>query len=154
MQCPQCSNPDSRVIDSRPAESGAAIRRRRVCEACSYRFSTYERAIAKLMVLKRDGRTEPFDAEKLRRGIESALADRPVEEGAVDTLVEQIEAGVRAGGGPTPTDVLGRLVLDRLRGLDEVASLRFASVYKDFRDVEDFERELAELEASMHSPDV
>lgn len=153
MQCPQCSHPDSRVIDSRPAENGASIRRRRVCEACAYRFSTYERPVTALMVLKRSGRTEPFDPDKLRRGISSALADRPVPVGAVDDLVDSVEAVVRARGGPTPTEMLGTLVLERLRGLDEIASLRFASVYKDFRDVEDFERELAELEASMNTPE-
>lgn len=153
MQCPQCAHPDSRVIDSRPAESGTSIRRRRVCESCAYRFSTYERAVATLMVLKRSGRTEPFDSDKLRRGIESALADRPVPEGAVDALLEQIEMAVRSASGPTAAEVLGRMVLERLRSLDEIASLRFASVYKDFRDVEDFERELAELEASLHTPE-
>ncbi len=105
------------------------------------------------MVLKRSGRTEPFDPDKLRRGIESALADRPVPEGAVETLLEQIENAVRTAPGPTATDVLGRMVLERLRSLDEIASLRFASVYKDFRDVEDFSRELAELEASLHTPE-
>ncbi|MGF1665450.1 MAG: transcriptional regulator NrdR [Acidimicrobiia bacterium] len=153
MQCPQCAHPDSRVIDSRPAESGTSIRRRRVCESCAYRFSTYERAVPTLTVLKRSGRTEPFDPDKLRRGIESALADRPVPEGAVHALLVQIEVAVRSAAVPTPTEVLGRMVLERLRSLDEIASLRFASVYKDFRDVEDFERELAELEASLHTPE-
>lgn len=153
MQCPQCAHPDSRVIDSRPAENGASVRRRRVCEACAYRFSTYERPVAALMVLKRSGRTEPFDPDKLRRGISSALADRPVPVGAVDELVDSVEAVVRARSGPTSTEMLGTLVLERLRSLDEIASLRFASVYKDFRDVEDFERELAELEASLNTPE-
>lgn len=153
MQCPQCAHPDSRVIDSRPAENGASIRRRRVCEACAYRFSTYERPVAALIVLKRSGRTEPFDPDKLRRGISSALADRPVPVGAVDELVDSVEAVVRSRSGPTSTEMLGTLVLERLRSLDEIASLRFASVYKDFRDVEDFERELAELEASMNTPE-
>jgi transcriptional repressor NrdR len=153
MQCPQCAHLASRVIDSRPAENSTAIRRRRVCESCSYRFSTYERVVPTLMVAKRSGRVEPFDAEKLRRGIDSALADRPVAEGAVDKTVDEIEAAVRSHGGPMSTEVLGTMVLARLRNLDEIASLRFASVYKDFRDVEDFERELAELGASLQPPE-
>lgn len=153
MQCPQCAHPASRVIDSRPAENGMAIRRRRVCEDCSHRFSTYERVVPALKVLKRSGRIEAFDPEKLRRGIESALADRPVSAGAVDRALDEIEAAVKAHPTPIPTEVLGTMVLERLRGLDEIASLRFASVYKDFRDVEDFERELAELEATLHGPE-
>lgn len=118
-----------------------------------HRFSTYERFVATLMVLKRSGRTETFDADKLTRGIEAALADRPVAVGVIDRVVDEIEAAARRHAGPVPTDLLGRLVLERLRGIDEIASLRFASVYKDFREVEEFERELAELEASLHSPD-
>jgi transcriptional repressor NrdR len=141
------------VIDSRPAESGTAIRRRRVCESCEYRFSTYERVATSLMVAKRSGDIEPFDPSKLRRGVESALADRPVPEGSVEALIDDIEAAVRHRSTPVASDELGKMVLLELRALDEIASLRFASVYKDFRDVGDFERELAELEASLQQPD-
>ena len=153
MLCPACAHPASRVIDSRPAENGTAIRRRRVCESCEHRFSTYERVVVSTVVRKRDGSTQPFDSVKLRRGVESALADRPVAPGAVDAMLEEIEAWARAQPGPVATEALGTHVLERLRSLDEIASLRFASVYKDFRDVGDFERELAELEASMQTPE-
>ena len=153
MQCPSCRHDSSRVIDSRPAESGTAIRRRRVCEACEYRFSTYERIAVSLMVCKRSGGLEPFDPSKLRRGVESALADRPVPEGSVEALIDDIESAVRNRSAPIASDELGKMVLLELRALDEIASLRFASVYKDFRDVGDFERELAELEASLQPPE-
>lgn len=105
------------------------------------------------MVAKRSGDVEPFDASKLRRGVESALADRPVPIGAVGSLVDDIETAVRARPGPVSSDDLGKMVLLQLRVLDEIASLRFASVYKDFNDVGDFERELAELEASLQPPE-
>lgn len=153
MQCPSCAHSSSRVIDSRPAEQGTAIRRRRVCELCEHRFSTYERVVAALMVAKRTGRNEPFDPLKLRKGVEAALADRPVPARSVDALIDEIETEIRSQSGPVPSERLGIMVLERLRNLDEIASLRFASVYKDFRDVGDFERELAELEASLQPPD-
>lgn len=105
------------------------------------------------MVAKRSGEVEPFDPSKLRRGVESALADRPVPAGSVEALIDDIEAAVRSRPGPIPSDDLGKMVLLELRAIDEIASLRFASVYKDFRDVGDFERELAELEASLQRPD-
>jgi transcriptional repressor NrdR len=152
MQCPHCHHEGTRVIDSRPADANTAIRRRRVCDSCEHRFTTYERFAPTLVVIKRDGATEPFVGAKLRRGIESALADRPVASGAVDRLVERVEATVRGYGGPIPTEEIGEVVLGGLRALDEVASLRFASVYKDFKDAGDFGRELAELEASVRFP--
>ena len=105
------------------------------------------------MVSKRSGRLEPFDPSKLRRGVESALADRPVPPGSVDSLIDEIETAVRSRPGAVSSDDLGKMVLLELRALDEIASLRFASVYKDFREVGDFERELAELEASFRQSD-
>ncbi len=145
MQCPFCGSIDTRVVDSRPAEHGRSIRRRRECEACGDRFTTYERTESLLMVRKRSGRTEPFRTDKLRRGLENALADRPVGEGALDDLVDGIEADLRAIGTVVTSDEIGREVLSRLRALDEVAYLRFASVYKEFEGARDFEREMAAL---------
>jgi transcriptional repressor NrdR len=146
MQCPFCGSSATRVVDSRPAEHGRAIRRRRECEDCSDRFTTYERVEALLMVKKRSGRTEPFRTDKLHRGLASALADRPVRRGTLDDLVDEIEAELRGRGVVVSSDEIGRLVLDRLRALDEVAYLRFASVYKEFQGAEDFEREMAALD--------
>lgn len=146
MRCPECEAADTRVIDSRPADGGHAIRRRRVCEGCDARFTTYERMVAARMVRKRSGRVEPFDAAKLRRGVESALADRPVSASAVEELVGAIEARVSDATAPVDSEEIGRMVLDGLRALDEVAYLRFASVYQDFQGVRDFEQALADLE--------
>lgn len=152
MQCPHCHHPDTRVIDSRPADANSAIRRRRSCDSCQHRFTTYERFAPSLLVIKRDGEAQPFLGDKLRKGIEAAVADRPVPAVEVDRLVDRVEAAARAYGGPVPTDELGKMVLSGLRALDEVAALRFASVYKDFKDAEDFERELAEMEATFRTP--
>lgn len=146
MQCPFCGSAETRVVDSRPAEQGRAIRRRRECEDCSDRFTTYERVESLLMVRKRTGRTEPFRTDKLRRGMERALADRPVGSGTLDDVVDAIEAELRAGGTVVSSDEIGKQVLERLRQLDQVAYLRFASVYKEFEGAEDFEREMASLD--------
>jgi transcriptional repressor NrdR len=135
------------VVDSRPAEGGTAIRRRRECLACGHRFTTYEQAVVTVTVQKRSGVVEPFDARKLRRGLESALADRPVPSDTVETMVRDIETEGKASGQQLTTDDIGRLVLQHLRQVDEVAYLRFASVYKEFQGAQDFEREMAALEA-------
>ncbi len=145
MRCPVCGADETRVIDSRPAEAGASIRRRRVCASCGNRFTTYERGTPLLMVRKRNGRLEPFSSEKLNAGVMAALADRPVPKEAVADLVEEVELSAAAGGGPVASEEIGRLVLEALRQLDSVAYLRFASVYKDFQDAEDFGREMAAL---------
>jgi transcriptional repressor NrdR len=145
MRCPYCQADDTRVIDSRPAEHGTIIRRRRRCSSCENRFTTYERAEAPMSVRKRDGHLEPFDAAKIRHGLERALADRPVAPATLDRIVARIEAQLTEVGPQLDTDMIGRVVLDHLRDLDEPAYLRFASVYKDFEDAEDFEREMAEL---------
>lgn len=146
MRCPLCATEDTRVIDSRPAEDGRAIRRRRECLACGERFTTFERSIVGATVVKRSGLRESFDREKVRRGLESALADRPVPAGAIDDIVRRIETSARGGSGVVTSDELGRAVLAELRDLDEVAYLRFASVYKEFQGAQDFEREVAALE--------
>jgi transcriptional repressor NrdR len=146
MRCPHCNAEDTRVIDSRPAEAGTAIRRRRACEACGERFTTYERREASVIVRKRDGSHEPFSAEKIRAGVSNAIADREVAEGSLDALVAGVEERARAIGSAVPTEDIGRWVLEALRPLDEVAYLRFASVYKEFEGASDFEREMAALD--------
>lgn len=147
MHCPVCNSGDTRVIDSRPAEAGAAVRRRRRCEACEHRFTTYERAVPAARVVKRNGTLQPFAPEKVRAGLESALADRPVPPDTVERLVARTEALFETMASVS-TEEIGRVVLDGLREVDEVAYLRFASVYKDFQGASDFEREMAALEDS------
>lgn len=146
MRCPLCATEDTRVIDSRPAEDGGAIRRRRECLVCGERFTTFERPVIVATVVKRSGRSEAFDREKIRRGLEFALADRPVPEGTVDDIVARIEASARAGSALVTSEELGKAVLAELRDVDEVAYLRFASVYKEFQGAGDFEREAAALD--------
>ena len=136
------------MIDSRPAEDGGAIRRRRACEECGTRFTTYERHERTLIVRKRSGALEPFDAAKLSAGIGAALADRPASAAQVSALVAGVEVAARAEGGIVDSEQIGLAVLERLRHLDEVAYLRFASVYKEFQGAEDFEREMAALESA------
>jgi transcriptional repressor NrdR len=144
-----CRHDDTKVIDSRPADEGAAIRRRRSCPECSYRFTTYERLEgAPLMVLKRSGDRQPFDRAKVAEGIRSACKGRPVSEAQVDEIAEQVEDAVRleaAAGKDITSSLVGHCVLEQLRGIDEVAYMRFASVYKNFDDAADFRRELALL---------
>ncbi len=147
MHCPTCHGEDTRVIDSRPAEGGTAVRRRRRCETCEHRFTTYERAVPAAQVRKRSGVMQPFDPEKVRAGLESALADRPVPPDTVERLVARTEALFESMSTVTTQDV-GRVVLEGLREVDEVAYLRFASVYKEFQGASDFEREMAALEES------
>jgi transcriptional repressor NrdR len=148
MLCPVCGAPSTRVIDSRPAEGGLSIRRRRECEGCGQRFTTYERLEPQLMVRKRNGRLEPFSAAKLAAGIAAALADRPVSGSSIDRLVEEVEASCHGAGSQVSSEEIGRKVLERLRALDEVGYLRFASVYKDFQGAADFEKEVAALESA------
>ena len=146
VRCPICGADETRVIDSRPAEQGLSIRRRRSCGSCDHRFTTYERNAPVLLVKKQSGRLEPFAPEKLQRGVEAALADRPVPASALTELLEDLEAVAANHVGPITSEQIGRLVLERLRILDEVAYLRFASVYKAFQDAEDFGREVAAME--------
>lgn len=152
MRCPVCEADDTKVIDSRPAEGGSAIRRRRSCSECGSRFTTYERGSALLLVRKRNGQLQTFSPEKLSAGVMAAVADRPVSVQAVADLVEGIEAAVSSQPGPVPSEEIGRRVLAGLRDLDEVAYLRFASVYKDFQHAKDFEREMATLGESAAAP--
>ncbi|MPZ51592.1 MAG: transcriptional repressor NrdR [Acidimicrobiia bacterium] len=149
MRCPNCGQSDTRVIDSRPADGGGSVRRRRVCATCEARFTTYERVEASLLVAKRGGATEPFDVSKVARGVGAALADRPVPARGVSSLIAEIEEKARDHDGPVPTEKIGHWVLEALRTIDEVAYLRFASVYKEFQGAADFEREMAALESSI-----
>jgi transcriptional repressor NrdR len=147
VRCPYCQTPDDKVVDSRPADDGAAIRRRRECLACGRRFTTYERLEElPLMVVKRSGATEPFERTKLEAGIERAVTGRPIAEGAVAALATEIEEEIGAEGAEVTSERIGRAVLERLQALDPVSYLRFASVYKGFEDVTDFEREVAVLQ--------
>jgi transcriptional repressor NrdR len=143
MRCPWCSADEDRVVDSRPADSGAAIRRRRECLRCGRRFTTYERAEeAGLLVRKRDGSRVPFERDKLASGLYKALTNRPVGPGAVESMVDRIEGRLRRKGPEIRSQQIGVEVLAALRRSDEIAYLRFASVYKDFQEVTDFSKEM------------
>jgi transcriptional repressor NrdR len=147
MRCPWCGQDDDRVVDSRPAEDAASVRRRRECGACGRRFTTFERAEdVRLLVLKRDGATEPFSRDKLGSGIRKAVAGRPVSSYDVEQMLDRIHARLRKRGPQVTTQMIGAEVLTALRKTDEVAYMRFASVHKDFQGVTDFERELGDLQ--------
>ncbi len=144
MHCPFCRHPDSRVVDSRETDEGQAIRRRRSCPECGRRFTTVETAI--LAVVKRSGVTEPFSREKVMRGVKRACQGRQVDEDALNLLAQQVEDTIRAAGSAeVPSNEVGLAILGPLRELDEVAYLRFASVYRSFSSAEDFEREISAL---------
>ncbi len=143
MRCSGCGFEDTRVVDSRAAEEGSAIRRRRSCSQCGHRFTTFERIEeATLVVQKRSGARGPFDRTNIVRGLSLAAKGRPLEPAVFEAIADEIEEQVRAVGSCVSTEWIGIAVLERLRAIDEVAALRFASVYKGFNDVADFEREL------------
>jgi transcriptional repressor NrdR len=147
MYCPYCRHLDTRVIDSRTADDGAAIRRRRACPACGRRFTTQETVI--LTVAKRSGVTEPFNRDKIVRGVRRACQGRPVTEDQLALLAQQVEDVIRGrGSGEIPSQEIGLAILGPLRDLDEVAYLRFASVYRGFESLTDFEQEIASLRAA------
>jgi transcriptional repressor NrdR len=146
MHCPFCRHPDSRVVDSREADDGAAIRRRRSCPECGRRFTTVETAA--LAVLKRSGATEPFSRAKVIAGVRKACSGRPVDEDALALLAQQVEEEVRStGAAEVPAHDVGLAILGPLRDLDEVAYMRFASVYRGFESLADFQAAIAELRA-------
>jgi transcriptional repressor NrdR len=146
VRCPFCHNPDSRVIETREAEEGATTRRRRSCPACGRRFTTVEEAV--LAVLKRSGVSEPFNRTKVVAGVRRACQGRPVDEDQLQKLAQQVEDAIRAtGAAEVPAHEVGLAILRPLRELDEVAYLRFASVYRAFTSLEDFEKEITELRA-------
>lgn len=154
MRCPFCGSQDSQVKDSRSAEDGGAIRRRRVCPDCSGRFTTFERVqLRDLMVVKKSGRRVPFERDKLARSIHTALRKRPVEEERVERMISGIVRQLESTGeADIPSEAIGRLVMEALRGFDDVAFVRFASVYRDFREARDFESVIAELAAEPETP--
>jgi transcriptional repressor NrdR len=147
MRCPSCASLDTQVKDSRPTEDSAAIRRRRVCLACSFRFTTFERVqLRELTVIKRNGRRVPFDRDKLLRSLQIALRKRPVEperlEREASKIVRELES---LGENEISTETIGETIMEHLRALDDVAYVRFASVYRNFREAKDFRTVLGEL---------
>ncbi|MEV0675371.1 transcriptional regulator NrdR [Actinosynnema sp. NPDC050436] len=146
MRCPFCRHPDSRVVDSREADDGQVTRRRRSCPNCSRRYTTVEEAV--LAVVKRSGATEPFSRDKVLNGVRRACQGRPVHEDAFHLLAQRVEESIRATGvAEVPSHEVGLAILGPLSELDEVAYLRFASVYRSFSSVEDFEEAIARLRA-------
>lgn len=147
MRCPYCRHADTRVVDSRDANEGDAIRRRRACPECGKRFTTVEET--HLSVAKRNGVTEPFSRAKVIAGVRKACQGRPVDSDDLDLLAQQVEETIREGGAAeVPAHEVGLAILSPLKALDEVAYLRFASVYKGFEDLTDFEAEIASLRAT------
>lgn len=140
MRCPFCSNPDTQVKDSRPAEEGQAIRRRRLCPKCGARFTTFERVqLRDLQVIKTDGKREPFDRDKLMKSVLLASQKREIDRERMEQMVSGLVRRLESGGDPEiASATIGQLVMDGLRTLDTVAYVRYASVYRDFKEVEDF----------------
>jgi transcriptional repressor NrdR len=146
VRCPSCSSVDDKVVDSRQADDGSAIRRRRECLQCGRRFTTFERVEeVPLVVVKRSGEREPFDRLKVVAGLKAACKNRPVADVTLDALATEVEESLRLDGPEVTSQHIGLAVLERLRHLDEVAYVRFASVYKGFDDPSDFEREIGLL---------
>lgn len=141
MRCPFCSHEDSQVKDSRPSEDGAAIRRRRQCEGCGARFTTFERIqLRELTIAKSEGRREPFDRDKLARSVQIACRKRPIDPTRIDRLVSAIQRQIETSGeSEIASQQVGEMVMAGLKALDSVAYIRFASVYKDFTEAKDFE---------------
>ena len=147
MRCPACGERESRVVDSRDLDESATIRRRRECSRCATRFTTYERVeAARLVILKRDGTRQEWDRDKLAAGIRKALTRRPVPDGAAEQAADEIEAQLRSEGmTEVPSSRVGQLAMAKLRVLDQIAYIRFASVYQSFEDLEDLKREVDSL---------
>jgi transcriptional repressor NrdR len=147
MRCPSCGSLDTQVKDSRPTEDSAVIRRRRVCLSCNFRFTTFERVqLRELTVIKRNGRRVPFDRDKLLRSIQIALRKRPVEPERIEQMVSKIVRELESlGESEVSSETIGETVMEHLRTLDDVAYVRFASVYRNFREPKDFEAVLDEL---------
>ncbi len=154
MRCPFCGSLDTQVKDSRPSDDHATIRRRRVCPDCGGRFTTFERVqLRELMVVKRSGRKVPFDRDKIVRSLEVALRKRPVEPERIDRMINGIVRQLEsAGEAEIASEKIGELVMDGLKNLDGVAYVRFASVYRNFRETKDFEALIGELAADVDDP--
>jgi transcriptional repressor NrdR len=149
MRCPFCANEDTQVKDSRPTDDSAAIRRRRQCPNCGARFTTFERVqLRELTVVKTGGQREPFDRDKLMRSMQIALRKRPVDPERVERVVNGIVRRLESSGeSEIPSSVVGQMVMDALRSLDQVAFVRFASVYRNFREAKDFEEFVGKLDS-------
>lgn len=148
MRCPNCENSDTKVLDSRPVEDGSAIRRRRECEKCSFRFSTYEEIeILDLAVVKQDGTTQGYSREKLERGIRRAFEKREHDDGTLKKIISGVEQEIqkKATGGAIKSSEIGEIVMKRIKKVDKVAYIRFASVYRQFEDVEEFKAAIQKL---------
>ena len=145
MVCPFCNTEDTAVIDSRKNSEGTSVRRRRKCPKCNSRFTTYEKTEIELIVVKRSGNLEEFQIEKLESGIESAFGGQDITEKQLKTLVENIYKEIKEKGKKVKSKFIGEKVLQHLKEMNEVAYLRYASVYKEFSDVSDFEKEVAEF---------
>ncbi len=154
MRCPQCGTRDTRVVDSRDLDEASTIRRRRECPACTTRFTTYERVeAARLVVAKRDGIRQEFDRDKLASGLAKALTRRPVAEDAAERAADEIESELRSSGASEiPSSRIGTMAMDKLRAIDHIAYIRFASVYQSFEDLEDLKREVDSLFAEGGTP--
>jgi len=156
MRCPYCGSLETQVKDSRPTDDAAAIRRRRICPDCGGRFTTFERVqLRELTVVKRSGRRMPFDRDKLMRSVQIALRKRPVDPERVERMVSGIVRRLEnMGENDIRSETIGRLVMEALKGLDDVAYVRFASVYKNFREAKDFEALLGELAATENNEEM
>lgn len=155
MRCPYCGGLDTQVKDSRPSDDHSAIRRRRVCPDCGGRFTTFERVqLREIMVVKKSGRRVPFDRDKLQHSLAIALRKRPVDPERVERMVNGIVRQLESmGDGDVPSETIGKLVMDGLKNLDDVAYVRFASVYRNFREARDFEELIGELTAEEGEPE-
>jgi transcriptional repressor NrdR len=156
MRCPNCASLDTQVKDSRPTEDSSVIRRRRVCLSCNFRFTTFERVqLRELTVIKRNGRRVPFDRDKLLRSVQIALRKRPVEPERIDQAVSKIVRELESQGeSDVSSETIGEMVMEALRTLDDVAYVRFASVYRNFREAKDFETLLGELSGEDEKAEV
>ena len=155
MRCPSCGSLDTQVKDSRPTEDSAVIRRRRVCLTCNFRFTTFERVqLRELTVIKRNGRRVPFDRDKLMRSVQIALRKRPVDAERIEQMVSKVVRELESlGENEVTSETIGEAVMEQLRDVDDVAYVRFASVYKNFREAKDFEQALAELSDETTHPE-
>jgi transcriptional repressor NrdR len=153
MRCPYCASESTQVKDSRPTEENQAIRRRRICEDCGGRFTTFERVqLRELVIIKRSGRHVPFDRDKLSRSVEVALRKRPIEPERIERMVSGIVRQLESmGETEIPSSAIGQLVMEALRGADAVAYVRFASVYRDFREAADFHDVLGEIASTLEN---
>ncbi|MGF1607656.1 MAG: transcriptional regulator NrdR [Rhodothalassiaceae bacterium] len=155
MRCPFCHHEDTQVKDSRPTEDKSAIRRRRNCPACGARFTTFERVqLRELTIVKRNGRRVPFDRDKLQRSVDIALRKRPVDPDRVERMVNGVVRRLESmGDSDIPSETVGELIMDGLANLDQVAYVRYASVYRNFREASDFEKFLGRMSGSVDAKD-